>query len=94
MKSLISKYSLEGNTNGKPNGHFYMTHQQTSEAMDEILDTHLQYKGDERKRQVKDKMELLWPKYDNLNEGFLDVQRAAVLLRHAIGDVEFSIGLQ
>ena len=25
MRSLIDKYSVEGNTGGKPNGHFFLT---------------------------------------------------------------------
>ena len=39
-------------------------------------------------------MDKQWSKYDNLGEGFIDVQRGAVFLRHAVGDTDASIGLQ
>lgn len=45
MHSLISKYALEGNTGGKPNGHFYMTKDATSRVTDEVVNTHLGFNG-------------------------------------------------
>jgi hypothetical protein len=39
-------------------------------------------------------MTAYWPKYDVNGDGFVDVQRAAVFLRQAIGQVEAAFGLQ
>lgn len=51
MHSLITQYALEGNTNGKPNGHFYMTKNATEKVCDEVINTHFGFDGD-RKRQM------------------------------------------
>jgi hypothetical protein len=46
MKSLISKYSVEGRTkNGKASGQFYLTKDGVREASKEIVGTHFGYKG-------------------------------------------------
>ena len=94
MWSLISKYALEGNTNDLPNGHFYMTKDATERACDEVIDTHYGFGGTKKNQLVQDAMQNLWPKYDVLGEGFIDVDRAAVLLRFAVGNVETGFDLQ
>jgi hypothetical protein len=48
MRSLITKYALEGNTDDKPNGHFYVTKSAAAEACDEVVDTHFGYKGQKK----------------------------------------------
>ena len=45
MRSLISKYAVEGKINGKPNGQFYLKKNAVSEVSYEIVNTHLGYKG-------------------------------------------------
>ena len=45
MNSLISRYSLEGNTNGEPNGHFYLTKEGTRAVSKEVINTHLGFEG-------------------------------------------------
>lgn len=45
MHSLITQYALEGNTDGKPNGHFYMTKDQTQRVTDEVVGTHWGFTG-------------------------------------------------
>jgi len=45
MKSLITKYSVEGNTNGKPNGHFFLTKDDVHAASSEVVKTHMGFKG-------------------------------------------------
>jgi hypothetical protein len=94
MWSLITQYALEGNTNGQPNGHFYMTKQLTEKAVDEVIGTHYGFDGSKKHQMVKEAMERLWPRYDVNDDGFIEVQRAAVFLRQAIGEVETAFGLQ
>lgn len=45
MKSLLSKYAIEGNTSGTPNGHFYITKGSAAEVSGEVANTHLGLKG-------------------------------------------------
>jgi len=94
MHSLITQYALEGRTDGKPNGHFYMTKDLIEKATDEVVGTHYKYDGDKKNQKVHEAITELWPKYDQLNEGFIEVSRAAVFLRNALGNVVTSIGLQ
>ena len=94
MHSLITQYALEGNTNGQPNGHFYMTKELTEKACDEVIGTHYQFDGDKKHKMVQEAMDRLWPRYDVNEDGFIEVQRAAVFLREAIGEVETAFGLQ
>lgn len=93
MNSLITTYALEGNTDGKPNGHFYMTKSGTKKACDEVIDTHYGFRGGKKQQAVQESMANLWHKYDVNEDGYIDVQRAAVFLRQAIGQVEAAFGL-
>lgn len=93
MKSLIANYALEGNTDGKPNGHFYMTKTQTESAAEEVLNTHLDFTGLGLKYLLEKTMNNLWPQYDVQNEGYIEVERAAVFLRQALGNAETAFGL-
>ena len=93
MNSLITTYSLEGNTNGKPNGHFYMTKTALHSAAEEVTGTHLGLKDAAKRAYVQQKMDELWGKYDPNNDGFIETERAATFLRQVVGEVEASFGL-
>jgi hypothetical protein len=41
MESLIQKYAVEGNTNGVPNGEFFMTRTGLNAVAKEVIGTHL-----------------------------------------------------
>lgn len=75
------KYALEGKSNGGPNGQFYMTKNAMEAVTDEVVDTHLNFKGAKKEQYVQEKMKELWPRYDVNEDGFIDVQRAPVFLR-------------
>ena len=45
MWSLISKYTLEGNTDGEPNGHFYLNLAGAEAVGKEVVRTHLGFIG-------------------------------------------------
>ena len=94
MNSLISRYSLEGNTGGKPNGQFYLTKEAAKAVSQEVVTTHLGFTGKKRDDFLNQKFERLWKEYDNIDEGFLDVSRVPMLLRTLVGEVETNIGLQ
>ena len=42
---MYQTYATEGATNGKPNGHFYVYHDDAKAASEEVLETHLNLKG-------------------------------------------------
>lgn len=48
MNSLISKYSLEGNDKGVPNGHFYLDKAGAKAVGNEVVKTHLGFTGAKR----------------------------------------------
>lgn len=45
MRSLISKYAVEGKVNGKPNGQFYLLKKAVADVSYEIVNNLLGYKG-------------------------------------------------
>ena len=48
MRSLITNYTLEGNTDGKPNGKFYLTKKGAESVAREVVGTNFGWKGDKR----------------------------------------------
>lgn len=48
MKSLLTKYTLEGRTNDQPNGQFYLTKKDAERVAKEVVGTHFGWKGDKR----------------------------------------------
>lgn len=48
MKSLLTKYTLEGRTNDEPNGHFYLTKNDAEKVAKEVVGTHFGWSGDKR----------------------------------------------
>lgn len=93
MNSLISKYALEGNSNGKPNGHFFLNREGVTAVAKEVVQTHLGFKGEKLNSYLKQNLPGLWERYDVMGEGNLDADRVAVLLRQLLGQVEIAIGL-
>jgi len=94
MKSLVSNYAIEGKADdGSKNGKFFMTKDITLAACNEVVETHLGFKGEKKDAFIGQSFDKLWAHYDNLKEGFLDVDRAAVLIRSLVGEVETQIGL-
>jgi len=81
MNSLISKYSLEGNTGGKPNGHFFLNKEGVTAVATEVVATHMGFKGEKLSNYLKQNLPGLWNRYDVMQEGNLDADRVAVLLR-------------
>ena len=76
MRSLISKYAVEGRVNGKPNGQFYLTKNAVSDAAYEIVNTHLGYKGRKLDKYVQSRLPKLWKHFDILNKKYLLVEEA------------------
>lgn len=48
MNSLISKYSLEGNDKGTPNGHFYLDKDAAKAVSNEVVETHFGFTGSKK----------------------------------------------
>jgi hypothetical protein len=48
MRSLIENYSLEGKTDGEPNGHFYLTKSGIEAASREVVGSHFGWTGKKR----------------------------------------------
>lgn len=94
MWSLIMKYSLEGNSDGQPNGNFYLTQDGMKQVSDEVVATHLGFKDEKKKKWVNEAMAKLWPRYDVNEDGFIDVQRGTTFLRQVLGVNELSGALQ
>ena len=95
MKSLVATYAIEGKAaDGSKNGHFFMTKGTTEAAAQEVVGTHLHLSGEAKDAFVAEHLDKLWPHYDVNKEGYIEVERAAPLLRSMVGEVEANIGLQ
>ena len=94
MESLIKKYAVEGNTNGSPNGQFYITRPALENVAKEVIGTHLKMTGEELEAFAQSRVPKLWSHFDVLNEGFLDVAKVPSLLRMLVGEVEVNNALQ
>lgn len=50
MNSLISKYALEGKTDGAPNGKFYLDKSAASAVANEVVGSHFEFKGPKKEK--------------------------------------------
>ena len=94
MNSLISRYSLEGNVGGKPNGHFYLNKEGALAVSKEVVNTHLGMNGKKREQYIAPRFNQIWSHFDVNSDGFLEVERMPQFLRMLVGEVEASFGLQ
>jgi len=100
MKSLISKYAVEGNTDvihkgkGEPNGKFYVDKANLYAASQEVVETHLNLDAAKRDTYVDKQFKTLFEHYDVNQEGYLEVERVPMFLRQIVGENEASSGLQ
>lgn len=53
-----------------------------------MVETHLGFHGSKRDDFIGERLDKLWNHHDVLHEGFIEVDKAAVLLRSMIGEVE------
>lgn len=72
MRSLINNYSVEGQTNGHPNGHFYLTKDSVDDVSREVVKTHLGMTSDAADTYVKKNSGELFNHHDVNRNGFLE----------------------
>lgn len=94
MNSLIDRYSLEGNTDGQPNGQFYLDKDGARAVSREVVETHFGFHGAKRDNYVDQRLSEIWKNIDVNGDGTIDVQKGPVLLRMLVGDTEVANGLQ
>jgi hypothetical protein len=95
MNSLVSKFAIEGRgEDGAKNGHFFMTKDSTEQVAKEVVETHMHMQGGERDAYIAEHLPKLWAHYDVNKDGYIEVERAPVLLRQLVGEVEANFGLQ
>lgn len=94
MRNLITNYALEGKSDGSPNQHFYLTKDAIQTESKNVVREHFGWDDKKTADYVQKQLTKLYPYYDVLNEGFLDVQRVPVLLRQVLGEVEIDNRLQ
>ena len=63
MNSLITKYALEGKTDGAPNGKFYLDKQALVAASKEVVGSHMGFKGEKADKFLAP-FDDLWKHYD------------------------------
>jgi hypothetical protein len=88
MRSLYKKYATEGEANGLPNGHFWVTKADGERVAEEVSQTHL------GSALNKNAFEDLWAKYDVNEEGRVEIDRMPTFLRSLCGSAEGCAGLQ
>ena len=94
MNSLIGRYSLEGNTDGEPNGHFYLDRTGANSVAREVINTHFGWHGAKAEAYLKENVPKFWNHYDVLGEGFIDIQKGTLFLRSLLGENEMNNDLQ
>jgi len=93
MRSLISKYALEGQTAGKPNGNFYLNRKGFDEVAKEVVKTHLGRVGARNRKWRNERVPAIWKQFDNNGRGYLTVDEVPQALRMLLGEVELQYGL-
>ena len=93
MESIIAKYSLEGNTDGAPNGQFYVTKAGCEAIAKEVIGTHLHTTNAADAALFDQRFGKVYAHIDVLNEGFLDAGKVPQFLHMLDGEVETENGL-
>jgi len=95
MNSLIGEYSVEGKDlkTKLPNGRFYLDKVGAEHIADEVIKTHLKMNQSEANAYAKKNFPAIWDHADILKKGFIEVERAPVMLRAVVGEVEAQGGL-
>ena len=89
MRSLYKNYATEGEANGLPNGHFWVTKADGKRVADEVVNTHLG-----KKEISEEDFKEAWAKYDVNEEGRIEIDRMPMFLRSICGSSEGCLGLQ
>jgi len=93
MRSLYKNYATEGESNGLPNGHFWVTTDNAKRVAKEVVETHLGMKGESADGYLNENFANLWAKYDVNEEGRVEVDRMPMFLRAMCGSAEGCLGL-
>ena len=96
MNSLIGEYSVEGKDpkTNLPNGRFYLDKIGAEHIADEVIQTHLGMNQKQSNDYKAKNFPAIWDHADILKKGFIEVERAPVMLRAVVGEVEAQGGLQ
>lgn len=95
MRSVISKYALEGRgDNGAPTGKFYLDLPQFFAVSEEVVRTHLGFTGAKNKAYLDEHCPQIFKHLDVNNQGWLVAEKAPVALRMLLDEVEIQNGLQ
>ena len=92
--NVIKNYATEGVTKeGKPDGRFFIVKPQAKKLAEEVVSTHLGFKGSKLKDFMNRKFEETWKHYDVNDEGTMDALWASPFMR-ALCKSEKDIDLQ
>ena len=92
MRSMCKTYALEGkNKDGSPNGNFQMDEASTRAAATEVLETHKNMKGDEKKKYLDTYFARTFAHFDVNKEGKLDVIKMPQFMRFLANDQYMSL---
>lgn len=94
MNSIISKYALEGKSDGVPNGKFFLDKKAAAAVADEVVDTHFGFKGEKKTQWLAERLDKAFNHVDALKDGFFPVSKGPVFLRNLVDSVEISNKLQ
>ena len=94
MNSLIAEYAVEGQTDGAPNGKFFLTKAGARGVAGEVAETHFGFRGEKKEAWLKDHFEHAFKHVDTLKEGFFPIVKGPVFLRNLVDSVEISNQLQ
>lgn len=94
MRSLIQNYALEGKVGNGPTGQFYLDKNGVAAVAEEVVRSHLGYKGEKKQNFISTNLDRCWKHFDVLNKNYLLVEEAPQFLKSFLGEVELNNNLQ
>ena len=92
MNSMIGTYAKEGkNTEGKPNGKFYLDRESGFRASEEVVATHLKLQGQKMADYLAHNFDEAWDYYDVNKENLIEADRMSTFFRYLCHDANLNI---
>ena len=92
MNSMIGTYAKEGmNTDGQPNGKFFLDRDSGYRASEEVVATHLKKTGQELKDYLAHNFDEAWDYYDVNKENLIEADRMSTFFRYLCHDANLNI---
>ena len=92
MNSMLDKYSMEEATpDGHPTGNFYFNYPAAWMGAQEIVETHLGLKGDEKQAYLDKYFDKTWKHFDTAADGKIETARMSGFYRFLCSNMQITL---